>query len=59
MDSKKAYPILGLIVIALAAGGYWYLTSQTDNTYKVIFKIGKEDSRSTEFRKSGLEAENQ
>jgi hypothetical protein len=28
MDSKRVYPILGLIVIVLAAGGYWYLTNR-------------------------------
>ena len=28
MDSKKVYPILGLVVIVLVAGGYWYLMNQ-------------------------------
>ena len=28
LDSKKVYPILGLVVIMLVAGGYWYLSNR-------------------------------
>ena len=55
MDSKRIYPILGLVVIVLAAGGYWYLTNQSVNTYEVIFRIGEENRVSAEFYKRGFE----
>ena len=54
MDSKKVYPILGLIVIILVAGGYWYLSNQSEDSYRVIFKIGEEDNDYTEFKASGF-----
>ena len=55
MDSKRIYPILGLVVIVLAAGGYWYLTNQSVNTYEVIFRIGEENGRASEFYIRGSE----
>ena len=55
MDSKKLYPILGLVVIVLVAGGYWYLTNQSINTYEVIFRIGVEDEDYSEFKIEGWE----
>ena len=55
MDSKKIYPILGLVVIVLVAGGYWYLTNQSVNTYEVIFRIGKENRVGAEFRKNDFD----
>ena len=54
MDSKRVYPIIGLVVIILAAGGYWYLSNQSVNTYEVIFKIGSENNAFTDFKMSGF-----
>ena len=55
MDSKRGYPILGLVVIILVAGGYWYLSNQSVNTYEVIFRIGKENGSPAEFNYRGFE----
>lgn len=55
MDSKRIYPILGLVVIVLAAGGYLYLTNQSVNTYELIFRIGEENGSPSEFYIRGSE----
>ena len=36
MDTKRIFPILGLVVIVLVAGGYWYLTNRSEDLSKAM-----------------------
>jgi len=36
MDSKRIYPMLGLVVIVLVAGGYWYLSNRPKTPTDIV-----------------------